>query len=313
MVADHFEMIDVLGAGGFGEVFLVLLHEHQLFEFGALKILRPNWLPDAGTRARFEKEAHILTSLRLHPHLVAPQYIERIDNSWAIVSEFVLPDQSGMLTLADHINSDKLTVQNCAKIMTEVCAGLASAYRDGVKAHRDLKPSNILIDLHGFARVMDFGLASTRGDRGDVEKQHIPRKTLEMSNLTEAGTAFGTPAYMAPEQFFNAENCDERSDIYSLGVIFYEMTAGKLPFKPPINNMESWAQLHCSAQVPQLRCFSGGRFRTKTTPNNGETPQRLGLSGVLQKVRVCFLTLHMVELAGFEPASISLFRTVLHV
>jgi hypothetical protein len=62
-----------------------------------------------------------------------------------------------------------------------------------------------------------------------------------------------------------------------------------------------------------IRCFSGRRFRTKTTPNNGETPQRLGLSGVLQKVRECFLTLHMVELAGFEPASTSLFRTVLHV
>jgi serine/threonine protein kinase len=285
MVADHFEMIDVLGAGGFGEVFLVLLHEHQLFEFGALKILRPNWLPDAGTRARFEKEAHILTSLRLHPHLVAPQYIEKIEDSWAIVSEFVLPDQSGKLTLADHINSGNLTEKFCAKIMTEVCAGLASAYKDGVMAHRDLKPSNVLIDLHGFARVMDFGLASTRGDRGDIEKPHIPSKTQEMSNLTQAGTAFGTPAYMAPEQFFNAENCDERSDIYSLGVIFYEMTAGRLPFKPQINNMESWAELHCKSKVPRLE----SRFWQiiERCLNKNPESRYLGVDELAHDIRLC--------------------------
>ncbi len=255
VIAEHYEVIDKLGQGGFGEVFLVVSHEHQYFDFGALKLLRADLLESSQTRARFEKEVHILLSLKAHPHLVAPQYIERFGDSWAIVSEYVLPDRSGRITLADHMEFGTLSAEDRAKVVVQVCAGLASAYDSGIAAHRDLKPSNILIDASGRARVMDFGLASIKGRQS--EQTGTPgegtrgRESPDL-NLTQIGTSFGTPAYMPPEQFFNAQGCDERSDIYSLGIVLFEMTASRLPFIAR-NDFQDFAHLHLQASVPQIQ------------------------------------------------------------
>jgi eukaryotic-like serine/threonine-protein kinase len=253
LIAEHYEVIDALGAGGFGEVFLVVSHEHQYYDYGALKLLRQDRLPDAHTRARFEKEARVLSAIGAHPHLVPPQCIERVENSWAIVSEYVLPDVQGRLTLADHMSAGILPADARARIIVQACAGLASAYRDGLAAHRDLKPTNILIDCNGCTRVVDFGLASLKGDRPEYPASPSSTSSREpASNLTQVGTAFGTPAYMPPEQFFNAKGCDERSDIYSLGIVLFEMTEGRLPFLARGNDFAAWAQLHCSVEIPRV-------------------------------------------------------------
>jgi serine/threonine protein kinase len=256
IIARHFEVIDKLGQGGFGEVFLVVSHEHQYFDFGALKLLRADLMDNHQTHARFEKEVHILLSLKIHPHLVAPRYIERLGNSWAIVSEYVLPDRFGRITLADHITAGKLPAEDRAKILVQVCAGLASAYNNGIAAHRDLKPSNVLIDASGRARVMDFGLASIKDDQPEQHTQKQERGPRSRQpfdlNLTQIETSFGTPAYMPPEQFLNAQGCDERSDIYSLGIVLFEMTASRLPFIAR-NDFREYAQLHFQASAPQLK------------------------------------------------------------
>jgi eukaryotic-like serine/threonine-protein kinase len=256
LIVKNYEIICALGAGGFGEVFLVVSHEEQHFDYGALKLLRLDRLPDASTRNRFVKEARVLMELSAHPHVVPPMYIERVADSWAIISEYVLPDFNGRSMLSDHIAAGSLTIDQRATYLMQICAGLASTYKDGLAAHRDLKPTNILIDSDGRARVMDFGLASLKEDKTDVpggSAAPVTPGVLDFRNLTVMGSSFGTPAYMPPEQFISARECDERSDVYSLGVILYEMTAGKLPFLPGNPGFATFAKLHSTAPVPPLR------------------------------------------------------------
>jgi serine/threonine protein kinase len=252
-LARHYEVIDVLGAGGFGEVLLVYSHEVGMRQFHAMKVLRPGREVDASTLARFAKEAYLLMGIRPHPCLSRTTMVERLpEGSLAILSEFVPPDALGRVTLADAVRVGELNPERQSRILFECCAGLQAAYRDGVRAHRDLKPANILLGAGDRARVADFGLAAL--DSGEeLASGHARAAPLGLLH-TQEGQSFGTPPYMAPEQFFDATACDERSDIYSLGVLLFEMAGhGHLPFMAPVGaGWEAWAELHCCAAVPVL-------------------------------------------------------------
>lgn len=141
LVARHYEVIDVLGAGGFGEVLLVYSQEAGMREFHAMKVMRPGQQVDATAFARFAKEAYLLMGLRPHPCLCPTLMVERMpDGALALLSEFVPPDARGHVTLADALRAGELTPERQSRILIECCAGLQAAYRDGVRAHRDLKP-----------------------------------------------------------------------------------------------------------------------------------------------------------------------------
>ena len=205
-IAGRYEILEELGRGGMGRVFRVA--DKKIGEEVALKVLNPAVAADKKTIERFRNELKIARK-------IAQRNICRM---------FDLSDEEGMPYITMEyvpgedlksllIKSGKLTVEKAISIARQVCDGLAEAHGMGV-VHRDLKPQNIMIDKEGNARIMDFGIA----------------RSLRMKGITEAGTIVGTPEYMSPEQVEGKET-DQRSDIYSLGVILYEMIAGKVPFE----------------------------------------------------------------------------------
>ena len=174
----------------------------------ALKVLPEAFAADAERMARFEREAKVLASLN-HPHIAAIYGLEESNRMRALVIELV----EGPL-LADRIAQGALPLEEALSIARQICEGVEYAHERGI-VHRDLKPANLLIDNEGLLKIVDFGVAAAQS-QGDTQ-------------LTKTGYVIGSPKYMAPEQILG-KKVDERADIYSLGVIMYEMFSGIPPY-----------------------------------------------------------------------------------
>jgi eukaryotic-like serine/threonine-protein kinase len=210
VVAERFRVLDRLGAGGMGTVYRA---EHiYIKKHVALKLLRPEITANPEAITRFQREA-------LSASTIGHDNIVRIDDFGR------LPDGQVYLTmefldgcpLAELLKSSTLTMVQLLDIALQTCHGLAAAHSKGI-VHRDMKPENIFIcRADGAVKILDFGIAKVI-------------RTDENTNLTKTGAVFGTPNYMAPEQALG-RRVDHRADIYSLGVILYEMLTQQLPFK----------------------------------------------------------------------------------
>lgn len=217
------EILGLLGAGGMGVVYKA--RQTKLNRFVALKALRCPPESHADFALRFEREAQMMARLN-HPHIVTIYEYGEIDRSAAgreSLFYFLMEYVDGS-DLAQMIGTDQLSCEDVPGIVEQICLALEFAHGKGI-AHRDLKPANLLVDSNGCLKVADFGLAKLL--QGD--------DTLAMS-LTVSGTAMGTPHYMAPEQWNPSATADHRSDIYSLGVVFYELLTKERPagvFDPP--------------------------------------------------------------------------------
>jgi serine/threonine-protein kinase len=204
--ARRYQIIEELGKGGMGKVYRVL--DKKLNEEVALKLIKPDIASDKNTIERFKNELRLARKIRQKN--VGSMY-ELLEDKGIhfITMEYVSgQDLKGLIR-----QTGQLTVGKAVSIAKQICDGLAEAHSLGV-VHRDLKPSNIMIDADGNARIMDFGIARSIGAKG----------------ITGAGVMIGTPEYMSPEQVEGKE-VDQRSDIYSLGVILYEMITGRVPFE----------------------------------------------------------------------------------
>jgi len=209
------EILEHLGQGGMGVVYKA--RQRHLNRLVAVKILPPSVGDDPAFAERFTREAQALAQLN-HPNIVQVYDFGRTEEFFYFIMEYV-----DGVNLRALIRDGKLTPEQALRIVPQICDALQFAHDEGI-VHRDIKPENILVDKKGRVKIADFGLAKLLG------------REPEGLSLTGTGQLMGTLGYMAPEQLQEAHAVDHRADIYSLGVVFYEMLTGKLPigrFDPP--------------------------------------------------------------------------------
>src|ERR1044071_1260297 len=213
----HYRILNQLGAGGMGEVYLA--EDSRLGRQVALKFLPASYQYDPNRRARFLQEARAASALR-SPNIAAIYDIGEQDQMMFIAMEYVEGD-----TLARRIAASPLQASQAVDIAVQIAAALDEAHQLGI-VHRDIKSSNLIVTPRGMVKVLDFGLAKII-DRIDAPDSQD--RTAALGEQTSAGVVMGTVSYMSPEQALG-RGVDNRSDIFSLGVVIYEMLTGKLPF-----------------------------------------------------------------------------------
>src|ERR1700674_4202664 len=203
-----------LGEGGMGVVYRAL--DTKLNRPVAIKLLSDD-LADAAARRRFQREAQTASSLN-HPHILTVHDVGEFDGRQYLVTEFV---DGG--TLKDWAQATTRTWRQIIELLIGVADGLAAAHAVGI-VHRDIKPENILVAKNGYAKLADFGLAKAAEG---AENRDLTRTLTERH--TRAGVIVGTIAYLSPEQA-SGKPLDARSDIFSFGIVLYEILGGKRPF-----------------------------------------------------------------------------------
>jgi hypothetical protein len=243
------EIMELLGRGGMGAVYKA--RQLRLNRLVALKILSPEKQNDPQFAERFEREARALASLT-HPNIVAVYDFGEVQGRFYLLMEFV----DGP-TLRQLLQARKLAPAEALGIVPKICEALQYAHEQGV-IHRDIKPENILLDQKGQVKITDFGIAKILDlGPGDL-------------SLTGAKDVMGTPHYMAPEQIEKPQTVDGRADIFSLGVVFYEMLTGELPLgkfpppsqKAPVDVRVDEVVLHTLEKEPERRYQQASEVKT---------------------------------------------------
>ena len=223
---DRYEMQQRIGRGGMADVYLA--RDILLDRLVAIKVLFPEYATDPAFVERFRREAQSAANLN-HPNIVSVYDWGRSNNTYFMAMEYV-PGR----TLAEALHDvGQITAMKAAEVGIEVAAALSFAHRGNV-VHRDIKPGNILIGSNGQLKVDDFGIARALGSAAD-------------SNLTQVGAVMGTAAYLSPEQAQGGQP-DPRSDLYSLGIVLYEMVGGRVPFSGDNPVSIAYKQVH---EAPQ--------------------------------------------------------------
>jgi len=222
----HYQVLSLIGAGGMGEVYLA--EDTRLRRKVALKLLPWRFTQDADRARRFEREARAASSLN-HPNIITIFEVGQVDWRHFICSEYV----EGQ-TLRRRLAGDQLILHITLDVAIQIASALTSAHEAGI-VHRDIKPENIMLRHDGLVKVLDFGLAKLteerQGDRETERQEDDPLASISSSlPLSVIGMAVGTVLYMSPEQA-RGENVEGRSDIFSLGVVLYEMITGRPPFE----------------------------------------------------------------------------------
>lgn len=222
VLGGRYEILKTLGEGGMGAV--LLARDNEVDRVVALKVIRPELAGSEEILQRFRKEL-VLAQQITHRNAVRIYDLAVADGVRFISMEYIDGQE-----LRDVMNKrGKLPPKEAAGIMLQVCYGLAAAHRQGI-VHRDLKPQNIMIDKEGRVAVMDFGLAGSMGAAAVLTQASLPEMNDSVT-LTRVGSFLGTPRYMSPEQA-RAEKIGLRSDLFTVGLMLYELTVGKLPDAP---------------------------------------------------------------------------------
>ncbi len=258
-LAPHFpqlEILECLGRGGMGVVYKA--RQKTLNRFVALKLLAPERVHDAKFADRFTREAQALAALN-HPNIVTIHDFGQAGGFYYLLMEYV-----DGVNLRQLLRTRKFTPEEALAIVPPLCDALQFAHERGI-VHRDIKPENLLLDKTGRVKVADFGIAKMLGSangHGPAAEPTAP------DNATQ--NALGTPGYSAPEQKTDPQRVDSRADIYSLGVVFYEMLTGELPgqrIEPPSRKVQidvrlDQVVLRALEQTPELRFQQASEVKT---------------------------------------------------
>ncbi|HEY1050058.1 MAG TPA: protein kinase [Prosthecobacter sp.] len=264
-IAPHFpqlEILECLGRGGMGVVYKA--RQKSLNRWVALKLLAPERADDPHFAVRFEKEALALATLN-HPHIVGVYDFGQAGGFYYLLMEFV-----DGVNLRQLLQTKRLTPKEALSIVPPVCDALQCAHDHGI-VHRDIKPENLLIDKAGKVKIADFGVAKMLG----AMPSNIPPSA---AGHDVASQAFGTPDYAAPEQADG--QVDHRADIYSLGVVLYEMLTGERPkdkLEAPSKRVQMDIRideivLRALEKTPELRFATATEFRTQVEAVTQEAP-----------------------------------------
>jgi tRNA A-37 threonylcarbamoyl transferase component Bud32 len=273
------EIIELIGHGGMGVVYKA--RQPRLDRFVALKILPQSLAVDAAFAGRFNREARVLARLN-HPGIVTVYDFGQLGGFFYLLMEFV-----DGVNLRQAMRAGRFSPQQALFVVPKICEALQFAHDEGI-LHRDIKPENILLDTRGRVKIADFGIAKIVGE------------AKESVTLTASGIVVGTPHYMAPEQLEHPQDVDQRADIYSLGVVFYEMLTGELPIgrfappsqKSPVDPRVDEVVLHALEKEREKRYHSAGEVKTSVEAITGHpaAPQTGRAADVPERRAACYFS-----------------------
>ncbi len=243
------EILELIGQGGMGAVYKA--RQPKLDRIVALKILPMRLARESSFAERFEREGKLLARLN-HPNIVGVYDFGQTDGLYYLIMEYV-----DGVNLRQAFASSRFTPQQALSVIPKICEALQFAHDEGV-LHRDIKPENILLDTKGRVKIADFGIAKFAG---------VDDKT----GLTATGATIGTPHYMAPEQIERPADVDHRADIFSLGVVFYEMLTGELPLGRFSAPSERTSTVDARVDVVVMRALEKDRERRQQSANEVRT------------------------------------------
>lgn len=236
-------------SGGMGEVYLVF---DKVFDgmLVAAKSFKPELFAASATvEQRFLREAANWIKLDFHPNVTAALYMDRFDERPFLFLEYVPGGD-----LADWLETSRQPgeLTPVLRFAANICDGMAHILENGMQAHRDLKPANCLIAQDGTLKISDFGLSRVFDDADLPQPAAAGTRPVGAKPGTATGAGFGTPPYMAPEQFVDAKRADVRSDVYSFGVMLCQMVTGSLPYVALSGTAEEYEYLHLTAAPPEI-------------------------------------------------------------
>lgn len=270
-LAPHFpqlEILECLGRGGMGVVYKA--RQKSLNRLVALKLLAPERVQDAKFASRFAREAQALAALN-HPNIVTIHDFGQAGGFYFLLMEFV-----DGVNLRQLLRSRKLQPTEALTIVPPICEALQFAHEHGI-VHRDIKPENLLLAKDGRVKIADFGIAKMLGAVASDSSISLSsggesqgEEAIPSDSATQQ-TTMGTPQYMAPEQRTQSQTADHRADIYSLGVVLYELLTGELPsdkLQPPSRKVQIDVRLdeivlRALEKTPELRYQTAGEFKTQ--------------------------------------------------
>lgn len=241
-IEGRWEVFNIL-QGGAGVVYIV--YDHKFGESFAAKTFRNEIFARSPLiAARFDREALAWVKLDIHPNITEARMLEKIDGKPFLFLEYVSGGDLGAWIGTPRLTED---LPQLLRFGIQFCDGMTHASAKGIRAHRDIKPRNCLITSDGVLKVTDFGLVKLLDGDPAEEAANVRNQSLNLSMAT-----MGTCTHMAPEQFKNAGQVDSRADIYSFGVMLYQMVSGALPFNG--ENWNDFEQMHTTSRAPLLAC-----------------------------------------------------------